>query len=89
MRDKVDIVKSTMLWLEQYGWITTKNDKNPLNYQGVQLTEKALYALNWLPETLQDGRTLGQRIGEAVAAQSAASAVGSLVGEAIRAFFKS
>lgn len=91
-KEKLRIFDCTMLWLERYGWITI--ELRPKGVPGatchhVQLTEKALCALNWLPETLRESdRPLGQRIMEALASNAPASAVGALVGEAVKAFVR-
>ena len=92
IKEKVRIFDCTMRWLERYGWITDELKSAgvvPPAYYHVQLTEKALCALNWLPETLQENdRPLGKRITEALAAKAPASAVGALVGEAVKAFVR-
>ena len=77
-----------MRWLERYDWITIGTKPLAPMFLGVQLTEKALCALNWMPETVKErDKPLGQRFMDALADKSPASVVGALVGEAVKAFF--
>lgn len=87
-KEKTDIFIYTMRWLERYDWITIGTKPLAPMFLGVQLTEKALYVLNWMPETLEHDRPLGQRMKNALAEQATAGAVGALVGEAVKAFFR-
>lgn len=86
---KPQLFACTIRWLERYGWISIELKSPAPMFLQVQLTEKALCALNWLPETLQENDSpLGQRIREALTAKAPASAVGSLVGEVVKAFIR-
>ncbi len=85
-REMTQIFICTMLWLKQYGWITIGENNFATQFNGVQLTEKALCALNWMPETVKErGKPLGQRLQDALAERAPASVAGALVGEAVKA----
>lgn len=76
----------TLDWLVQYGWLTAEKHDHEQCFANVQLTEKALVALNWLPETLchKTAEPLGKRIAKAVA-QGAFAEAGRLVVETLKA----
>lgn len=57
----------TMHWLEQYGYITFADTSfGAVRFDDVQLTEKALNALNCLPEAIAPKQTAGQRLKVAI-----------------------
>ena len=76
----------TMEWLVQYGWLSAEKDKERQFFKNVQLTEKALVALDWLPETLpvKANEPLGRRMADAFA-QGAVAEAGRLVIDALKA----
>jgi len=92
-QSRADVQRETVSWLTEHGYLTTfgltgttEGQLIGARWSYVQLTERALVALNAVPDVLQGKEPLGKRLISAVKANSF-EAIRALVPIAIRYAF--